>query len=79
MAVDTRERRFSMLNFTDGLHIMVTQEVDGNIDETDRATLLDLYNGIALSSPAGGGQPLMRRWGGLNWLVPGGLRFGRTW
>lgn len=77
MAVDTREKRFSMLNFWDGTHILVTQEPDGNVDETDRATLLDLYSGIALAGAVG--QPIMRRWGGLNWLVPGGLRFGRTW
>ncbi len=77
MAIDTRERRFSMLNFSDGTHILVTQEVDSTVDASDRATLLDLYNGIALAGI--GGHPTMRRWGGLNWLVPGGLRFGRTW
>ncbi len=77
MAVDTRERRFSMLNFWDGTHILVTQEVDNNVDETDRATLLDLYSGIALAGALG--QPTMRRWGGVSWWGFGGLKIGRRW
>ncbi len=76
MAVDTRERRFSMMNFLDGLNLIMLQEPDGSVSKPDRATSLDLYAGIELG---GGVQPIMRRWGGLNWLIPGGLRFGRTW
>lgn len=49
----TRQERFSMMNFWDGTHIIVTQEVDGAVGAADRATLLDLYCGIALDPPIG--------------------------
>ncbi len=77
MAVDTRERRFSMMNMTDGTNIIMLQEVDNLVDKTDRATSLDLYSGIDLGGL--GGHPTMRRWGGSRWLVPGAPIFGRTW
>ncbi len=49
MAVDTLEKRFSMLNFggTGTIHLLF--EDDGAVDADDRAHLLDLYSGIALS------------------------------
>ncbi len=51
MAVDTLEKRFSMLNFggTGTIHLLF--EDDGAVDADDRAHLLDLYSGIALGSP----------------------------
>ncbi len=51
MAVDTLEKRFSMLNFggTGTIHLLF--EDDGSVDADDRAHLLDLYSGIALGSP----------------------------
>ncbi|KKL71134.1 hypothetical protein LCGC14_2097940 [marine sediment metagenome] len=52
MAIDTREKRFAMLNFTEGLYIHAQFEADGAIDADDRAHLLDLYGGIALDSPS---------------------------
>jgi len=51
MAVDTRQKRMSMLNFGDGTNIHVLFEADGTVDADDRAHLLDLYSGIALASP----------------------------
>lgn len=52
MAVDTREKRFSMLSFGDGTHIQATFEADGTVDLDDRQHLLDCYSGIAF-----GGAP----------------------
>lgn len=49
MAVDTKEKRLSMLNFGDGTHVHATFEADGAVDADDRAHLLDLYSGVALS------------------------------
>lgn len=46
MAVDTREKRFSVMNM--GLPIPFNLfEADGSVDSDDRAHLLDLYSGIA--------------------------------
>lgn len=52
MAIDTREKRFSMLNFGDGTHVHATFEADGTVDLDDRQHLLDCYSGIAF-----GGAP----------------------
>ncbi len=49
--IATRQERFSMMNFWDGTHTIVTQEVDGAVGKPDRATLLDLYCGIPLNDP----------------------------
>lgn len=50
MAVDTREKRFSMMNF--GGPDVAMFEADGTVDADDRAHLLDLYSGIALNNPS---------------------------
>lgn len=52
MAIDTREKRFSMLNFGDGTHIHATFEADGTVDLDDRQHLLDCYSGIAFAGGA---------------------------
>ncbi|MEE9584777.1 MAG: hypothetical protein V3W51_04770 [Candidatus Brocadiales bacterium] len=52
MAVDSRQKRFSMLNFGDGTHIHATFEADGAVDLDDRQHLLDCYSGIAFGAPA---------------------------
>lgn len=46
MSIDSREKRFSILNFGDGTHIHATFEADGAIDLDDRQHLLDCYSGI---------------------------------
>ena len=51
MAVDTRQKRFSMLSFGDGVIDHVLFEADGAVDADDRAHLLGLYSGIAISEP----------------------------
>jgi len=51
MAVDTREKRFSFLNFGEGAHFHTTFEADGTVDLDDRQHLLDCYSGIAFDAP----------------------------
>ena len=51
MAIDTREKRFSMLNFGDGTHLHATFEADSSVDLDDRQHLLDCYSGIAFDAP----------------------------
>ncbi len=51
MAVDTREKRFSMLNFGDGTTIHTLPEADGAIDLDDRQHLLDCYSGNSFGAP----------------------------
>lgn len=52
MAIDTRQKRFSMLNLAsgmDGCSIHTLFEADGTIDRDDRQSLLDCYSGIAFA------------------------------
>ena len=59
MAVDTAEKRYSMLNFGDGTNIHLLPEPDGSIDLDDRQHLLDCYSGIEFSEITVGGVPLL--------------------
>ncbi len=58
MAVDTKNKRFSMLNFADGTSVygpmFDTDGASGSVSLDDRQHLLDLYGGIAFAAPAGG-------------------------
>lgn len=54
MAVDTRQKRMSMISFGDGVINHVLFEADGAVDADDRVHLLGLYSGIALGAPAVG-------------------------
>jgi len=51
MAIDTAEKRFSILNFGKypSLPLIIS---DGTIGPSDRSHLLNLYSGIALDLPA---------------------------
>lgn len=49
MAIDTATKRFSMMGFGDPIVQLVVPS--GSITVGDRATLIDLYSGIALDSP----------------------------
>lgn len=60
MAVDTREKRFSMMSLGDGTHIHVTFEADGTVNADDRQHLLDCYSGIAFAAPPTGPPPGLR-------------------
>ena len=59
MAVDTRQKRFSMMSFGDGTHIHVTFEADGSVDLDDRQHLLDCYSGVAFATPGGATNRLL--------------------
>ena len=47
MALDTKEKRLSMINFGDGTNIHTLPEPNASIDFGDRLHLLDLYSGTA--------------------------------
>lgn len=53
MAVDTAEKRYSMMNFGDGTTIHLLFETDGTVDLDDRQHLLDCYSGISFAAPPG--------------------------
>lgn len=78
MAVDTRDKRFSLLGFGQAHGAPV---VFFNPDGTDagavfeRAQYIYLYSGLNIQS----GQPTMRRWGGVPFVPIQRPVFGRTW
>lgn len=49
MAIDTKEKRFSMIGFGNPMIKHVIPQ--GSVGATSRATLLDLYSGVALDNP----------------------------
>lgn len=50
MAVDTKEKRLSMMTFGAGAIAHTLPEPDSSIDAADKAHLLGLYGGLAVSS-----------------------------
>ena len=71
MAIDTRQKRFSMLNMS-WVPCIALFEADGIVDADDRAHLLNLYSGISLDNPtAPSFSPVFAR--GLNTLIGGGF------
>lgn len=77
MAIDTRDRRFSMLQFGHRGIVEVLPNPDAvSFSDADRQMLLALYHGISISVA---GQPTMRRWGGSIWPPLGVMRWGRGW
>lgn len=53
MAIDTRHKRFAMMNFARAGPHIVLFEADGTVDADDKAHMLHLYSGIALADPSG--------------------------
>ena len=77
MAVDTRDKRMSMLGFGQGRGApFVAPNPDGTDAEDvfERAQWLRFYAGISTQT----GQPTIRRWGGVP-HVRQGPTFGRSW
>ena len=66
MAIDSREKRFSMLNFGDGAHLHAIFEADGSVDLDDRQHLLDCYSGIAFAAPTSNINTRHKRFSMLN-------------
>ena len=76
MAVDTRNRRFSMLAFGQAHGSpYVFPNPDGTINSDDRAQFAYLYAGISIVT----GQPTMARWGGVPFVTIQRPFAGRTW
>ncbi len=61
MAVDTRQKRMSMMGFGTSIPGAILFEADGSVDADDRAHLLGLYSGIALATPSAGVPIELRR------------------
>ncbi len=59
MAIDTAAKRLSALNFGRGILLPFP---DGTIDSGDKATLLNLYRGIALDPPVVAEAVVTGRW-----------------
>ena len=59
MAIDTAAKRLSALNFGRGILLPAP---DGTIDAGDKATLLNLYSGIALDPPVDAAIDRAARW-----------------
>ncbi len=53
MAVDTRQKRFSMMSFGSAVHFVPLFEADSSVDLDDRQHLLNCYSGISFASPSG--------------------------
>ena len=51
MAVDTRQKRFSMMSTRGPLTFHPLFEADGSVDLDDRQHLLNKYSGIAFGAP----------------------------
>lgn len=68
MAIDTREKRMSMMNFGDGNNWHTLFEADSVIDQDDRLHLLDLYAGFGSIEAAGEGA--LSALTGLSGLTP---------
>lgn len=77
MAVDTRNRRFSMLGFAQAHGApVVFPNPDNDIDTLeDRSHFAYLYPGISIQS----GQPTIRRYGGVPHMRNNTPVFGRSW
>lgn len=59
VAIDTRQKRLGMLNFHDGTTVwLLPDPLTSGIDAAERATLLDLYRGIALAGAPTLGIPI---------------------
>lgn len=78
MAVDTRDKRFSLLGFAQayGAPVVFPNPSVNGVQETEFEQWLYCYAGIAMTGP---GDPRMKRWGGVPHMrvaVPFG---GRSW
>ena len=76
MAVDSRDKRMSMLAFGTQIPWVMPNPNGSNMDATlERSQMLYLYAGISIQT----GQPTMRRWGGTPHMRIQTQPFGRSW
>ena len=52
MAIDTKDKRFSMLNFGSGVDDHILFDSDGTVDAPDQQHMLGCYSGIAFGAGA---------------------------
>lgn len=57
MAVNTRQRRFSMMDFADGVILHALPSIDGQFDPDDRQHLLGLYSSGEIGPGVGSVAP----------------------
>lgn len=62
MAIDTRMKRVSMMNFGDGAITHLVFQADGVVDADDRIMLLGLYGGLFGSGISGVPSPIRKRY-----------------
>ena len=74
MAIDTRDRRFSMVGLGSPTP-RIFPNPDGTIGVFDRAMHLYLYHGLDLTT----GSPVWRRWGDIPHMRIGPRQLGRSW
>lgn len=78
MAVDTRDKRFSLLGFGQAHGApVVFPNPDGAVGDVDRPMWIYLYHGSGISITSG--HPTMRRWGGVPYVRPHTGPIGRSW
>jgi hypothetical protein len=78
VAVDTRDKRMSMLGFAQGHgfpYVVANPDGSDADDQFERAQFIHLYAGLAIQS----GQPTQRRWGGVPHMRVATPVFGRSW
>ena len=78
MAVDSRNKRFSLLGFgqAHGFPIVFFNPDGTNAaSDGERSQYLYLYQGISIVT----GQPTPTRWGGIPYVRVGRNPFGRSW
>lgn len=72
MAIDTKAKRFSVLNFGDGNFIHLTPDPDGSLTKPDQQHYLDCYSGIAFGPPPSVDIErwcMLNLWDGSNMIV----------
>lgn len=62
MAVDTKQKRFSIMSLRSGVAGLPIFETDGAVDADDRQHLLGAYSGIAFDTGAVGGSISLLNW-----------------
>ena len=78
MAVDTRDKRFSLLGMCQarGAPVVFSNPATAGVQETEYEQWLYGYAGIQFAGP---GDPRMKRWGGVTHMRVASPIGGRTW
>ncbi len=77
MAVDSRDKRFSLLAFGKQIPQVFPNPDAGGVESDDRPQWIYLYHGSGISIQSG--HPMMRRWSGVPHVRLNVSPFGRSW